>query len=212
MYSNHKQMGRSRVNWNYDSKKTKKTHVQMKKRNVTQMDKLYSMQKQFITDGMSTFQYKGYIQEKINNKMFHYRKLSEEDVSNLNKRYRRVIQEKENKVNKLLEHQKRNKRQKKLFKEKKKKVINGQRRAMIQQLFNLMKDPSVQGVNKRANELSDDPDSWTRTKKLLFIGGRYIEKSDNSWVEVYKKIVSPVSAHLFDLHSHDALNEYIMNQ
>ena len=83
---------------------------------------------------------------------------------------------------------------------------------MIQQLFNLMKDPSVQGVNKRANELSDDPDSWTRTKKLLFIGGRYIEKSDNSWVEVYKKIVSPVSAHLFDLHSHDALNEYIMNQ
>ena len=202
MYSNHKQMGRSRVNWNYESKKTKKTHVQMKKKNVTQMDKLYSMQKQFITDGMSTFQYKGYIQEKINNKMFHYRKLSEEDVSKLHQRYRRLVQEKGNRVNELLEYRKRNNRQKILFKEKKKKIMDEQKSKMIDQLLKVM--------NKR-DILTSDVDAWTRTKKLLFSGG-YIEKGDEKWSEIYRKIVSPVSAHLFDKHSHDALNEYIMNQ
>ena len=28
MFNNNKQVGRTRVNWNHDSKKTKKTHVQ----------------------------------------------------------------------------------------------------------------------------------------------------------------------------------------
>ena len=71
MYNNHKQMGRSRVNWKHDSKKTRKTHVQQKKINITQMDKHYSMQRQFIKDGMNFLQYKNYIQEKINNNMFY---------------------------------------------------------------------------------------------------------------------------------------------
>ena len=117
MYNNHKQMGRSRVNWKNDSKKTKKTHVQQKKRNVTQMDKHYGLQRQFLRDGMNFLQYKNYIQEKINDNMFYYRKLSEEDVSKLHQRYRRLVQEKGNRVNELLEYRKRNNRQKILFKE-----------------------------------------------------------------------------------------------
>ena len=136
MYSNHKQMGRSRVNWNYDSKKTKKTHVQQKKVNETQMDKLYQLQQQFFKEGMNSLEYRNYVQEKINDKMFYYRKLSEEDFSKLQQRYRRLVQEKENKVNELLESRKRNNRRKKLFKEKKKKIIYEQKKKMIGQLFN----------------------------------------------------------------------------
>ena len=202
MYNNHKQMGRSRVNWKNDSKKTKKTHVQQKKRNVTQMDKHYGLQRQFLRDGMNFLQYKNYIQEKINDNMFYYRKLSEEDVSKLHHRYRRLVQEKGNRVNELLEYRKRNNRQKILFKEKKKKIMDEQKSKMIDQLLKVM--------NKR-DILTSDVDAWTRTKKLLFSGG-YIEKGDEKWSEIYRKIVSPVSAHLFDKHSHDALNEYIMNQ
>ena len=202
MYNNHKQMGRSRVNWKNDSKKTKKTHVQQKKRNVTQMDKHYGLQRQFLRDGMNFLQYKNYIQEKINDNMFYYRKLSEEDVSKLHQRYRRLVQEKGNRVNELLEYRKRNNRQKILFKEKKKKIMDEQKSKMIDQLLKVM--------NKR-DILTSDVDAWTRTKKLLFSGG-YIEKGDEKWSEIYRKIVSPVSAHLFDKHSHDALNEYIMNQ
>ena len=202
MYNNHKQMGRSRVNWKHDSKKTRKTHVQQKKINITQMDKHYSMQRQFIKDGMNFLQYKNYIQEKINNNMFYYRKLSEEDVSKLHQRYRRLVQEEDNKVNELLEYRKRNKRQKKLFKEKKRVIIDEQKSKMIDQLLKVM--------NKR-DILTSDVNAWTRIKKLLFSGG-YIEKGDEKWSEIYRKIVSPVSARLFNIHSHDALNEYIMNQ
>ena len=202
MYNNHKQMGRSRVNWKNDSKKTKKTHVQQKKRNVTQMDKHYGLQRQFLRDGMNFLQYKNYIQEKINDNMFYYRKLSEEDVSKLHQRYRRLVQEKDNRVNELLEYRKRNNRQKRLFKEKKKKIMDEQKSKMIDQLLKVM--------NKR-DILTSDVDAWTRTKKLLFSGG-YIEKGDDKLSEIYRKIVSPVSAHLFNIHSHDALNDYIMNQ
>ena len=202
MYSNHKQVGRSRVNWKNDSKKTKKTHVQQKQIDVTQMDKHYGLQRQFIRDGMNVLQYKNYIQEKINTNMFYYRKLSEKDVSKLHKRYRRLVQEKDNRVNELLEYRKRNNRQKRLFKEKKKKIIDEQKSKMIDQLLKVM--------NKR-DILTSNVDAWTRTKKLLFSGG-YIEKGDEKWSEIYRKIVSPVNAHLFNIHSHDALNDYIMNQ
>ena len=202
MYNNHKQMGRSRVNWKNDSKKTKKTHVQQKKRNVTQMDKHYGLQRQFLRDGMNFLQYKNYIQEKINDNMFYYRKLSEEDVSKLHQRYRRLVQEKGNRVNELLEYRKRNNRQKILFKEKKIKIMDELKSKMIDQLLKVMNKSDI---------LTSDVDAWTRTKKLLFSGG-YIEKGDEKWSEIYRKIVSPVSAHLFDKHSHDALNEYIMNQ
>ena len=93
MFNNHKQSGRTRVNWKNDSKKTKKTHVQQKKMNVTAMDKLYGLQKQFLKDGMNTLEYKNYVQEKVNNNKYYYRKLSEEDVSKLQQRYRRLVQE-----------------------------------------------------------------------------------------------------------------------
>ena len=202
MYSNHKHFGRICVNWKRESKKTKKTHVQQKKKNVTQMDKLYGLQRQFVKDGMNRPQYKNYIQEKINNDMFYYRNLSEKDVSKLHQRYRRLVQEKNNKVNELLEYRKRNRRQKKLFKEKKKMIIDEQKSKMIEQLLKVMNKGDI---------LTSDVEAWTETKKVLFAGG-YIEKGDDKWLEIYRKIVSPVNAHLFNIHSHDALNDYIMNQ
>ena len=202
MYSNHKQIGRLCINWKRDSKKTRKTHVQQKKNNVTQMDKHYGMQRQFVKDGMNFLQYKNYIQGKINNDKFYYRKLSEKDVSKLHQRYRRLVQEKNNKVNELLEYRKRNRRQKKLFKEKKKMIIDEQKSKMIEQLLKVMNKGDI---------LTSDVEAWTETKKVLFAGG-YIEKGDDKWLEIYRKIVSPVNAHLFNIHSHDALNDYIMNQ
>ena len=55
-----------------------------------------------------------------------------------------------------------------------------------------------------------DPEKWAITKKHVFLGGRYLEKQDReSWVKVYKKIESPVKAHLFDLHSDQALNQFV---
>ena len=81
-------------------------------------------------------------------------------------------------------------------------IIDEQKSKMIDQLLKVM--------NKR-DILTSDVNAWTRIKKLLFAGG-YIEKGDEKWSEIYQKIVSPVSAHLFNIHSHDALNEYIMNQ
>jgi|TARA_Y100001936_G_scaffold251907_2_gene309600 hypothetical protein len=211
MFNNNKQVGRTRVNWNHDSKKTKKTHVQQKKVNETQMDKLYQLQEQFFKEGMNSLEYRNYVQEKINDKMFYYRKLSEEDFSKLQQRYRRLVQEKENKVNELLESRKRNKRQKKLFKEKKKKIIYEQKKKMIGQLFKVISESNVQGMNKKGIGLSDDPDLWKETKKGLFAGGRYPEKADKKWIKVYQKIESPVSAHLFDFHSHDELNQHVLN-
>ena len=211
MFNNHKQSGRTRVNWKNDNKRTKKTHVQQKKMNVTAMDKLYGLQKQFLKDGMNTLEYKNYVQGKVNNNKYYYRKLSEEDVSKLQQRYRRLVQEKDNKVNERVEQNKRNKRQKDLFRAKKKKVVDKQKSEMIQQLFKVMAETKAQGVNRRAGELSNDPENWKETKKLLFTGGRYLEKADKDWREVYQKIVSPVTAHLFDKHSHVTLNEYVMN-
>ena len=211
MFNNHKQSGRTRVNWKNDSKKTKKTHVQQKQVNVTAMDKLYGLQEQFLKDGMNTLEYKNYVQEKVNNNKYYYRKLSEEDVSNLQQRYRRLVQEKDNKVNERVEQNKRNKRQKDLFRSRKKKHVDKQKSETIQQLFKVMAGSKAQGINRRAVELSNDTERWKETKKLLFTGGRYLEKADKDWREVYQKIVSPVTAHLFDKHSHVTLNEYIMN-
>ena len=146
MYSNHKHFGRLCVNWKRESKKTKKTHVQQKKKNVTQMDKLYGLQRQFVKDGMNRPQYKNYIQEKINNDMFYYRKLSEKDVSKLHQRYRRLLQEKNNRVNELLTYRKRNNRQNKLFKEKKKKIIDEQKSKMIDQLLKVMDKRDIKNL------------------------------------------------------------------
>ena len=114
-------------------------------------------------------------------------------------------------MNERIEKNKRNKRQKDLFRTKKKKIIDKQKRETIQQLFKVMAESKAQGINRRAGELSNNPDSWVDTKKLLFTGGRYLEKADKDWMEVYRKIVSPVASHLFDKHSHISLNEYIMN-
>ena len=121
MYQNHTQVGRTRVNKIREGKKNPPgskelykrdglTHVrprssisndipqykvvgQIKKKNVTGMDKLYSLQKDLLMDGLSLEEYKDYVQDKINNGKYYYKNLSVKDVASLNKRYRRLLQE-----------------------------------------------------------------------------------------------------------------------
>ena len=73
----------------------------------------------------------------------------------------------------------------------------------------LMKSSNSIGVLRNTELLSDDPGRWKDTKKSLFSGGRYIETQDKKWNKVYSVIVSPLSCHLFNLHSYDEMNRYV---
>ena len=213
-FNSDKQVGRTRVNFVSDSKKNKnkKTHVQHKKNNVTVMDKLFQHQNELFKDGLSPLEYKNYVQEKINNEKFYYKNLSSENFEELNKRYTRMVQDKKNKLNLVLSERVRQTRQKKLFKDKKRGIVYKQKKEMIEALFKELAKTNALGIAKKNSEfITSDPDKWVETKKRLFLGGRYFEKADKEWVEVYKKIVSVNSAHLFDMHSHEDLNNYVMD-
>ena len=206
------QGGRSRVNWVSDSKKTRKTHVQHKKKTETGKDKLFQLQTQFLKDGMNFLEYEKYIQGKINKDMFYYKNLSQKDVEDLHNRYKSLLQKGTNKYNEIGVQKEMNRRQRKLFREKKKKIIDKQLDGMISKFLNIASNSTALGISKKCNSLPSDPEKWVETKKRIFFGGRYIEKQDReSWVETYRKIVSPVKAHLFDLHSHDALNKFVFD-
>ena len=212
MFSTAKQSGRSRVNWKSDSKKTKKTHVQHKKVNETGKDKLFQLQTQFLKNGMRFLEYENYVQEKINKGQFYYKNLSEKDVKDLHNRYKNLLQKKQNKYNEIGQQKKMSRRQRKLFREKKKKIIDEQLQKMISNFLEIASKSNSLGVSKKCIGLPSDPEKWNFTKKNVFLGGRYIEKQDReSWVEPYRKIVSPVRAHLFNMHSEQDFNNYVFN-
>ena len=212
MYCNDKQAGRTRVNFVCERKKTGKTHVQHKKPGQTSgLDKLYKVQEEVFKDGMSSSDYKDYVQDKINNDMYYYKNLSSDDFDKLTKRYSRMVQTKENNLNLTLSERTRKKRQKKLFKEKKSDMVCRQKRGMIESVFKHISKSKALGITTTTQFLSSNPDEWNNTKNLLFTGGRYFEKADKEWVTVYQKIVSGNSAHLFDINSAEDLNQYVMD-
>lgn len=211
-FSMDRQSGRTRVNFVSDSKKNKNKPSQLKQNNVTGFDKLCELQNSFFKEGMEFSEYENYLQEKINNENYYYKNLSQEDVEKLEKRYKKMINNRENKVNLLLSERNRKNRQNKLFKEKKRNVINEQKTALIDVLFKEITKAKTLGLSKQVSTLSTDPESWSENKKLLFLGGRYLETGDNGWFDIYQKIVSGNNARLFDMVNHDELNEFIYNR
>ena len=211
MYSNHKQSGRSRVNLVFDRKKKGKVHEQHKVKKVTGVDKLFQLQNELFKDGMKPSEYQNYIQEKINNEKYYYKNLSNSDFERLKIRYNRMAKTKENNLNFILSDRKRKKRQKKLFKERKRNIIKKQKQGVIEELFKELSKTKAIGVGKKVDMLSSDTDKWNETKKVLFTGGRYFEKADKEWSAVYQKLISENRAHLFNMQSTDDLNEYVMN-
>ena len=212
MFTSDKQSGRSRVNWKSDSKKTKKTHVQHQQKKETGKDKLFQLQKQHLQDGMNHLKYKEYIQEKINHNKFYYRKLSEKDVTQLCERYNQLIQNQKNRRNEKINQNEEYQKKRKMFREKKRNMVYKQKKEMIQTFLERVSKGDIMGVSKNAYLLSSEPKDWNNTKKCIFLGGRYIEKSDrDTWIEIYRKINSPVCAHLFDLHSDHELNQFVYN-
>ena len=207
-----KKAGKTRVNVISDRKKNGKTHVQHKKPGQTSgLDKLYQLQTEFFKDGMSSPDYKDYVQGKINNDMYYYKNLSSDDFDKLKKRYSRMRQTKDNNLNLTLSERTRKKRQKKLFNAKKSDMICRQKRCLIEGLFKEFSKSKALGTTNTTQFLTSNPDDWKNTKNLLFTGGRYFESQDKGWVTVYQKIVSGNSAHLFDINSSDDLNQYVMD-
>mgnify|MGYP000011616375 FL=1 len=209
MYRYNKQDGRTRVNFVSEAKKTRKTHVQHKKKKMTGLDKLYGLQNEFFKDGMSISTYKDHVQTGINRSGYYYKNLSSDDFEKLKKRYSRMEQAKKNNLNLTLSERVRKKRQKKLFKEKKSEMISRQKRGMIESVFKYISTSKALGLASSTQFLTSNPDEWNNTKNLLFTGGKYFEKADKEWVTVYHKIVSGNSAHLFDINSSDELNLYV---
>lgn len=210
-FAKDKQAGRTRVNFISDSKKNRKTHVQFKQNKMTGFDKLCKLQDELFKDGMSFEEYENYIQEKINDDKYYYKNLSSEEIDKLKNIYRKKLTRKENKINLMLSERNRKNRQTKLFKEKKKNLINEQKRGIIDALFKEINKTKLIGITRSTDLLSNDPEKFSETKKYLFTGGRYLDGQDKGWVDIYQKLVSNNSANLFGLHSHSALNDYIYN-
>ena len=240
MYQNNSQVGRTRVNKIREGKKNpprskelyKKDglhHIrprssisneipqykvvgQLKKSNVTAMDRLYGIQGDLLRDGLSLEEYKDYVQDKINKGKYYYKDLSVKNVASLNQRYRRLLQEDENKYNMIGESKKFNRRQRSLYRQKRKFLMDAKKTELIEELYSCMKRSKSIGHLKGTDILSTNPDNWSRTKKLLFSGGRYLESQDSEWSPVYQKLNSMTSAHLFDLHSNTELPKYVFKQ
>ena len=134
-FSMDRQSGRTRVNFVSDSKKNKNKPSQLKQNDVTGFDKLCELQNIFFKEGMDFSEYENYLQGKINNENYYYKNISQEDVEKLEKRYKKMINNRDNKLNLLLSERNRKNRQNKLFKEKKRTVINEQKKALIDVLL-----------------------------------------------------------------------------
>ena len=240
MYQNNSQVGRTRVNKIREGKKNppgpkelyKKDglqHIrprssisneipqykvigQIKEKNVTAMDKLYVLQNDLLKEGLSLEEYKDYVQNKINKDKYYYKNLTVKDIASLNQRYRRLLQKEESKYTSIGEIKRFNRRQRSLYRQKRKVVMDAKKTELIEELYSCMKRSKSIGNLKGTDILSTNPDNWSRTKKLLFSGGRYLESQDSEWSPVYQKLNSMTSAHLFDLHSNTELPKYVFKQ
>lgn len=211
MYSNHSQVGRTRVNKIKESLKTRKTHVQNKKTNKTGLDKLFKLQEELFKEGLDADEYNDYIVDKIQNKKYYYSGLTDDNIKSLKKRYGNMIEKENNNYSVIGKNKKLNRKRRKDFKSLKRKIINDKKRELISELLKEMKKANTIGVLRNTDNISTEPDKWIDTKNFLFSGGRYIESHDTNWVNIYRKLSSNFSPYFFDLHSTDSLNNYIYN-
>ena len=211
MYQNHSQVGRTRVNRLRESIKTKKTHVQLKKDNITGLDKLFKIQDEIFKEGLDADEYNDYILDKIQNKMYYYRGLSDEKIEKLNKRYGDMVEKENNNYTVIGKNKEISRKRRSDFKNKKRYMVDDKKRELIDSLLKEMKRTTSIGVLKNTDNMSTDPSKWNNTKNLLFSGGRYLESHDHKWVDIYRKLSSNFSPHLFDLHSTSSLNQFVFD-
>ncbi len=211
MYQNHSQVGRTRVNRVRESIKTKKTHVQFKKDKTTGLDKLFKLQEELFKDGLDADEYNDYIVDKIQDKKYYYRGLSEDDIEKLKERYGNMIEKENNKYTVIGKNKEVSRKRRSDFKNKKRSIINEKKRELIDTLLTEMKRANTIGVLRNTDSMSTEPSSWNNTKNFLFGGGRYIESHDKKWVDIYNKLSSNFSPHLFDLHSTSSLNQFVFD-
>ena len=168
MYCVDKNQGRTRVNFISDSQKDKKRKSQSKKNIETDFDKLISLQKGFISQGMRLNEYKNYVQEKINNEKYYYKNMSQESIDRLYSIYENRLQRKKNSINEMLNDREIKNRQNKLFREKKRNIINNQKQFIIEKILKELSSLNEIGISKCIG-LSNDPDKWNETKKVSYI-------------------------------------------
>lgn len=209
MFCSDSQVGRTRVNKVRESLKTKKTHVQFKNDNKTGLDKLFLLQNELFKEGLDLDEYVDYLTDKIEKKKYYYNGLNSENIDNLKKRYEKLIEKENLRYNKIGDEKALNRKRRKQFREKKKKMVREKKREMIDDLFKNMKSSQSLGILRTTELHSSDPERWNNTKRTMFSGGRYIETPDTKWVDIYSKLSSPYSYHLFDLHSSLDLNKFV---
>lgn len=209
MFCQDSQVGKTRVNKVREGLKTKKTHVQYKKNNKTGLDKLFLLQNDLLKEGLDMNEYVDYLTDKIDNKKYYYVGLNSENIDSLKERYGKLLKKEETLYNSIGDEKELNRKRRKQFREKKRLMINNKKTELIEELYKNMKSSQSQGV-LRSNELhSRDPEKFNNTKKTLFSGGRYIETQDKNWINIYAKLTSGFSYHLFDLHSQNELNRHV---
>ena len=211
MYSSHHQVGRPRVNKVREGIKNKKTHVQKKNTKSSGLDKLFKLQEELLKEGLNENEYNDYIVNKIDNNKYYYRSLSNKDFELLKKRYYDLIVKESNRYSEIGDIKRINRKRRLDFRRKKKGMILEKKEILIKELFRKMKKSNTIGVLKNTDSLSTDPEKWNETKLVLFSGGRYIESHDKVCVNIYRKITSGFSPHLFNLHSIQSLNQYVLD-
>lgn len=181
----------------------------VKQNSVTGFQKLLELQDIFLKEGMSFNEYQNYTQEKINNDHFYYVNLNDKQNAELLQRYSRLCQKKNDKNNAIEERHNTSKEFRKQHRSKVSDAVREKKREKIDELFKEINHSSSIGLTRSTSSLSSDPENWDETKKLLFLGGRYLESHDKNWVDIYNKLESPVRAHLFNLHSNDDLSRFL---
>lgn len=209
MFCSDSQVGRTRVSKVREGLKTKKTHVQHKKDNRTGLDKVFLLQNELFKEGLDLDEYVDYITDKIENKKYFYNGLNSDNVEALKKRYSKLIEKENTRYNQLGDEKRVNRKRRRQFREKKRALIREKKESLIDELYKNMKSSQSLGILRNTDVLSNDPDRFNNTKLNMFTGTKYIEIQDKKWVDIYAKLSSPHTYHLFDLHSTAALNQYV---
>ena len=195
-----RQSGKGCVNKVKDGKRNKRVKTQSKKSSLmTPYEKVRSLQRGLLQEGMSVSQYKDYTQDKINKEKHFYNQLSKDDVDQLYKDYENLIQKDNNQLNLVEEVRGVKRKQRKNFRKQRSDNMNDYKEELIKCLFKeLDKIPSGRGIVK-TNHLSTDPKHWKETSNLLFTGGQYLLDSDKRWTSIYGKLSPMNSSALFDV-------------
>lgn len=195
-----RQSGKGYVNKVKDGKRNKRVKTQPKKSSLmTPYEKVRSLQRNLLQEGMSVSQYKDYTQDKINKGKHFYKQLCEGELGLLYLDYGKLYQETINQTNLVEEVRGVKRKQRKNFREQRTGKMNDYKQKGIKVLFKeLDKIPPGRGIVKTTH-LSTNPKLWKETSNSLFTGGSYLLDSDKLWTSIYAKLSPMNSSALFDV-------------